>query len=126
MLDHYRVTVRCTVFLTFESIFVSKDRGAGEGSQRHERGTIKGTMCALPDMILGEAACVPLMIFIPPVVMIVTLLGVFKMTNPIMLGGVGLITMTGMSVIMAPGPIMIAGFIVASGGVGVAMLMIRR
>ena len=31
----------------------------------HRRGSIRDTICALPDTILGESACIPIMLFVP-------------------------------------------------------------
>ena len=100
--------------------------GAGGGLGGHQRGTFKGTICALPDNILGSAACAPLMVFTPPIVLVVILLVVFSVTNPMILGAVGLTAMAGMALIVIPGPVMIIVFVLASAGTGAVMLLLRR
>ena len=92
----------------------------------HRRGSIRGTICALPDTILGESACIPLMLFVPPLVVVGSLLLVVGVTNPLVLSGAGFVTMAGMAALMAPGPLMIVGFVLASLGVGAALLLVRR
>ena len=51
---------------------------------------------------------------------------VMGVTNPLVLSGTGLVTMAGMAALMAPGPLMIAGFVLASLGVGALLLLVRR
>ena len=117
------------VTLRLHSLYISvgspgddtKDGGVGV----HRRGSIKGTICALPDMILGGGFCGPLMVFIPPLVLVVVLLGV-GVSSPIVLAGVGITAMVGMAAIVLPGPIMIVAFVVAAAGSGAFVLMMRR
>ena len=92
----------------------------------HKREGIRGTMCAPIGMILGENACTPLMVFVPPLIIAVLLLFVFSVTNPMVLGGVTVVTMAGMGAFMMPNPIMVIGFIIAAAGLGALMLLIRR
>ena len=113
------------VVMRVKSLFISDDVPGGSGGQRHDRGGIKENMCALPDMILGDGYCGPLMVFIPPLI-IIAILVTFGFTSPLLLGGIALSVMTGMGIIVLPGPVMIAGFAVASAGTGVAFMIARR
>ena len=95
------------------------------GGFRTETG-LRGTICGLPDFILGEDACVPLMIFIPPVAIVGFLFTIGGVRNPMVLSGAGIITMAGMSALILPGPIMVLGFIAAAIGVTALMILVRR
>ena len=89
-------------------------------------GGLKRTICALPDLFLGEGSCAPLMIFTPPLVVVASLFGVAGVRNPMILSGAGLVAMSAMSAIVLPGPVMVIGFVVASLGVTSTLLLLRR
>ena len=46
--------------------------------------------------------------------------------HPIGLAGSGIVTMTGFGALLMPGPIMVLGFILASGGVLAGVMMLKR
>ena len=115
-------SIGVTLDLEFDVLPVDLDRLGPS----HERSGIRGTMCAPMDMILGESACTPLLVFVPPLIIAALLLLVFGVTNPMVLGGVSVATMAGMSAFMMPNPVLIIGFIIAAAGLGALMLLIRR
>ncbi len=92
---------------------------------RSERG-LRSTICSLPSAILDPGACAPLMIFGAPLAVIAGMFLVGGVRNPMILAGAGLVAMSGMSAIVLPSPIMIAGFVVASLGVTATLLLLRR
>ena len=92
---------------------------------RSERG-LRSTICSLPSAILGPGACAPLMIFGAPLAAIAGMFLVGGVRNSMILAGAGLVAMSGMSAIVLPSPIMIAGFVVASLGVTATLLLLRR
>ena len=89
-------------------------------------GGLKRTICALPDLFLGEGSCAPLMIFTPPLVVVASLFGVAGVRNPMILAGAGLVAMSAMSALVLPSPVMILGFVVASVGTTAMLLLLRR
>ena len=96
-----------------------------EGTGVHRRGTLKGTICALPEMILGEGFCGPLMIFVPSL-LLVGLAFAFGIVNPVVLSAIAVVAFTGMAAIVLPGPIMVVGFILASAGAVAGLAILRR
>ena len=92
---------------------------------RSERG-LRSTICSLPSAILGPGACAPLMIFGAPLAVIGGMFLVGGVRNPMILAGAGLVAMSGMSALVLPSPVMIAGFVVASLGVTATLLLLRR
>lgn len=99
---------------------------ADDGEIGRTQGTsLKSTICALPDIILGEGLCGPVMIFIPTITIVVVLFA-FGVVNPIILAGAGFVVFTGMSVLMLPGPVMIAGFVIASLGTTAALILFKK
>ena len=82
-------------------------------------------ICSLPDLILSKNACGPLMVFTPPLVLVGSLFGVAGIRNPMILSGAGLVTMSAMSAIVLPGPVMVIGFVVASVGTTAALILGR-
>ena len=89
-------------------------------------GGLRGTICGPPDLFLGEGACGPLMVFIPPLVVVGPLFGVAGVRNPMILSGAGLVTMSAMSAIILPAPVMVIGFVVASVGTTATLILLRR
>ena len=112
------------VTLRLQSLSIRSTQSKGEISV-HRRGTLKGTICALPEMILGEGFCGPLMIFFPPL-MLIGVAFAFGVVNPVALSGIGLVAFTGMAAIVLPGPIMVVGFILAAAGAVAGMAILRR
>ena len=92
----------------------------------HKRGTLKDTICALPDTILVEGACAPIAVFIPMLIVVSILLTVFSVKNPMIIAGAGIVTMTLMGAIVTPGPIMIIGFVLSALGMSAVVIMIKR
>ena len=87
---------------------------------------LKGTICALPSLVLGEGSCAPLMIFTPPLAVVGSMFGVAGVRNPLILAGAGLVSMSAMAAIVMPAPVMILGFVVASVGTTATLLLLRR
>ena len=112
------------VTLRLQSLAI-KSIGPETGTGVHRRGTLKDTVCALPEMILGDGFCGPLLIFIPPL-MLIGIAFAFGVVNPVPLSAIGLVAFTGMAAIVLPGPIMVVGFILASAGAVAGMAILRR
>ena len=104
-------------------LFVTTTSPGDDGGQRGAG--LKDTICLMPNTILGEGACTPIAVFIPPVVAVAFLLAA-GVRHPMVLSGVGIVVLTGMAALMIPGPIMIVGFVVASAGVGGLLLLLKR
>ena len=113
------------VTLYIYSRYITKEQPGGDGGGRHERSGLKATICALPDSILGEGYCGPLMVFLPPLILMGIMIA-FGAHNPMVLGGVGMASMAGMGALVLPGPIMIVGFIIASLGAVAGVIMMRK
>ena len=112
------------VTLRLQSLSIKSIRPE-DGTGVHRRGTLKGTMCALPEMILGDGFCGPLMIFFPPLILIGVAFA-FGFRNPVALSAVSIVAFVGMSAIVMPGPIMVIGFIVAAAGALALFALMRR
>ena len=110
--------------ITITRSTVVEDTGAG--GIWSERKGLRGMICALPSAILGDGACAPLVIFTAPIAVIGGMFMVGGVRNPLVLSGAGLVAMSGMAALIAPAPVMIAGFVVASLGVTATLLLLRR
>ena len=69
----------------------------------HKRGSLRDTICALPDTVLGDSACIPLMLFVPPIAVVAVLMLVMGVTHPMVLSGAGFVAMVGMPHWCSPG-----------------------
>ena len=103
-----------------------RQKQAGDVVGYHAQGSLKRTICAMPDMVLGPGACVPMVVILSPLIAVIMMFTLFGIKNPMVLSGVGMVVMIFMSAIIMPTPIMIGGFIVAAFGVGVWLLILRR
>ena len=121
---HGTISVRFHVrSLTTSRSTVVED--SGTGGLWAERKGLRGMICALPDALIGEGACAPLTIFPSAIAVVVGML-VVGIRNPIALSGAGIIAMAGMSAIVMPAPVMVAGFIIAALGVTALLLLVKR
>ena len=122
---HGSIAVVFTVrSLTTTRTNIAEDSGFG-GVLAQRRG-LREMVCALPDNLLGVGACFPLMTFSASLAVIGGLFLVGGVRNPLILGGSGLVAMSGMAAIIAPAPILILGFAAAAVGVTSLLLLLRR
>ena len=86
---------------------------------------LRGTVCGPIDLIMGDAACTPIALFVAPLGLIGGL--VFAGTrNPMLLSGAAALAMALASLVVLPSPILVGGFLLAAAGMGAIMLLIRR